>query len=130
MTTQQFLKGLISALVAVVVAYLSQTPIDYLLMAIAGVSAILVYSGKNLIALLHSDSVPGVLSWINVVSVLLILLGNAVIDSVATYYISGVIQWVVVGKLTASVVLTYVVSTWFAPPHNSTTNKKLFKLAA
>ena len=125
MTTQQFLKGLMMALVAVVVTYFSQSPIDYVMMAISAISAILVYSGKNLIAVLHSNSEAGSLSFINVVSALLILIGNGFLDGVALYLINGVILWGVLARLTIGIVLTYVVSTWFAPPY-SPTKKKLF----
>jgi hypothetical protein len=125
MTTQQFLKGLMMAIVAVIVTFFSQTPIDYVMMAISAVSAILVYSGKNLIAVLNSDSPAGSLSLINIGSALLILIGNGVLDAVALYYINGVILWGVLARLLTGVVLTYIVSTWFAPPY-STVKRKLF----
>jgi hypothetical protein len=125
MTTQQFLKGLMMALVAVVVTYFSQTPIDYVMMAIAAVSAVLVYSGKNLIAALHSDSPAGSFSFINVTSALLILIGNGVVDGVAMYYINGALVWAVLGRMLIGVVGTYIISTWFAPPY-TTVKQKMF----
>lgn len=126
MTTQQFLKGLMMALVAVVVTFFSQSPIDYVMMAIAAVSAVLVYAGKNLIAVLHSDSPAGSLSLINIISALLILVGNGVLNGVALYLINGVILWGILLRMLIGVVLTYVVSTWFSPPYTDQTNKKLF----
>lgn len=125
LTTQQFLKGLMMALVAVVVTYFSQTPIDYVMMAISAVSAILVYAGKNFIAVLHSDSPAGAFSFINFVSALLILIGNGVLNGVAMYYINGVLVWGVLARITVGIILTYVISTWFAPPYNPT-KQKLF----
>jgi hypothetical protein len=123
MTTQQFLKGLMMALVAVILAYFTQSPIDYPMMAIAAVSSILVYAGKNLIAVLHSNSPAGSLSLINIASALLLLIGNGVIDGVAMYYIKGVILWGVLGKITISIALTYVITTWFAPPYTPVKTK-------
>jgi hypothetical protein len=125
MTTQQFLKGLMMVLVSVILTYFTQTPINYPMMAIAAVSSILVYSGKNLIAALHSDSPAGSLSLINIISALLILIGNGIINGVAMYLIDGVIVWSILGKIVISITLTYVATTWFAPPY-SPVKKKLF----
>jgi len=125
MTTQQFLKGLMMAIVAVLVTFFSQTPIDYLLMAIATASAILVYTGKNFVVWIQSDSPAGSFSWRNFVSALLILIGNGIIDGVAMFYIDGVIVWAVLGKMTIGIFLTYVTATWFAPPY-TTVKKRLF----
>jgi len=109
--------------VAVILAYFTQSPIDYPMMAIAAVSSILVYAGKNLIAVLHSNSPAGSLSLINIASALLLLIGNGVIDGVAMYYIKGVILWGVLGKITISIALTYVITTWFAPPYTPVKTK-------
>jgi hypothetical protein len=125
MTTQQFLKGLMMVLVSVVLTYFTQTPIDYPMMAIASVSAFLVYAGKNLIEVLHSNSPAGSLSLINIISALLILIGNGFLNGVAMYLINGVILWGVLGKIIVSITLTYVVTTWFAPPYTPV-KKKLF----
>jgi len=125
MTTQQFLKGLLMALIAVAVTYFAQTPIDYIMMAIAAVSAVLVYTGKNLITVLQSDSPAGSLSLINIVSALLILIGNGILDGVALYYLNGVLVWSVLLKMVAGVVFTYITATWFAPPYTTTKQKLL-----
>lgn len=125
MTSTQFLKGLMMALVAVALSYFTQNPVDYWMMAIAAVSAILVYAGKNLIFVLHSNSPSGSLSWINILSALLLLIGNGIIDGVALYYINGVLVWSVLLKMIGGIVLTYVTATWFAPPY-STIKQKLF----
>jgi len=113
------------AIVAVLVTFFSQTPIDYLLMAIATASAILVYTGKNFVVWIQSDSPAGSFSWRNFVSALLILIGNGIIDGVAMFYIDGVIVWAVLGKMTIGIFLTYVTATWFAPPY-TTVKKRLF----
>jgi len=127
MTTQQFFKGLLMALVAVVVAAFSTTPIDYVMLAVAGISTILVYTGKNLVAVLNSDSPVGALSLINLVSGILIAIGTGIINSVAVYIIDGVIVWAVIWKLMLSVTFTYLGSTFFAPPYNTAKVKGLVK---
>ena len=125
MTTQQFLKGLMMAIVGVVVAFFSTTPIDYLLMALTAVCAVLTYVGKNLIAVLHSDSPVGAFSFINIVSALLVALGSGILEAGAMVIVNGVILCPVLGKVVGSIVLTYVISTWFSPPYNIT-KVKLF----
>ena len=121
MTTQQFLKGLLMALVAVLVTAFSTPPVDYILMAISAVCAILVYVGKNLVSVLHSDSPIGALSFINIISGVLIALGTGLLDGFAMYLIDGVIVWAVLWKYVVFVTLSYITSTLFAPPYN--TNK-------
>lgn len=120
MTTQQFFKGLLMALISVVVAAFTTQPIDYLLLAITAVSAVLAYSGKNLIAVLHSDSPAGALSLINLVSGLLIALGTGALESVGLYLINGAILWPVAGKVVLSTVFTYLGATFFAPAYSTT----------
>lgn len=126
MTVQQFFKGLFMALIAVVVAAFSTQPIDYLLLAITAVCAILTYSGKNLIAVLHSDSPPGVLSLINLVSGVLVALGAGILESIGLYLIGGVILWPIVLKVVLATTFTYLGGTFFAPKHKDISNKKLF----
>jgi len=119
MTNQQFLKGLLMALVSVIVTFFSTTPVDYLLMALTAVCAVLTYVGKNLIDVLHSDSPVGSLSWINIVSALLVALGAGILEAASMIIVNGVILWPVLGKVVGSIVLTYVISTWFSPPYNT-----------
>jgi hypothetical protein len=119
MTTQSFLKGLMLALIAVIVAGFSTTPIDYLLMGLAAVSTILVYTGKNLIAVLHSDSPAGSLSFINLISGVLIALGSGLLDAGAIFITGGTIVWLALGKVTLSILFTYLGTTWFAPPYTA-----------
>lgn len=107
------------ALVAVLVTAFTTPPVDYVLMAVSAISAILVYSGKNLVAVLHSDSPVGSLSFINIISGLLIALGTGVIDGFAMYFIDGVVVWAVLWKYVVFVTLSYLTSTLFAPPYNT-----------
>ena len=109
------------ALIAVLVTAFSTPPVDYVLMAITAVSAVLVYVGKNLIAVLHSDSPVGALNFINIISGVIIALGTGLIDGLAMYFIDGVIVWVVLWKYVVFVTLSYLTATLFAPPYN--TNK-------
>jgi hypothetical protein len=119
MTTQSFLKGLMMAVIAVVVAGFSTTPIDYLLMGLAAVSTILVYTGKNLIAVLHSDSPAGSLSLVNLISGVLVALGSGLLDAGAIFITGGTIVWLALGKVTLSILFTYLGTTWFAPPYSA-----------
>lgn len=116
--TQQFFKGLGMALVAVMVAAFSETPIDWLLLGVTAVSAILVYFGKNLIMLWPSDSPPGALSLFNLLSGLFVAVGTGVLQSVGTYLIEGAILWPVVWKVVVSVTFTYLGTTFFAPQNS------------
>ena len=118
MTTQQFFKGLFLTLMSIIVVAFSQTPIDYLLLAITAVCTILTYSGKNLIAVLHSDSPAGALSLINLVSGVLVAVGTGALESVGLLIINGVILWSVVWKVVLATLFTYLGSTFFAPPYN------------
>jgi hypothetical protein len=127
MTTQQFAKGLLMALISVVVTAFSTTPIDFLMVGITAVCAILTYTGKNLIAVLHSDSPVGALSFINLLSGVLVALGTGLLTGVSQYFIDGAIIWTVLWKVVLGVTFTYLGSTFFAPPYNTTTIKGLTK---
>jgi hypothetical protein len=120
MSTQQFVKGLLMALISVVVVMFGTTPVDYVLAAITAVCAILTYTGKNLIPWLHSDSPVGALSFINIISGILVALGTGLLDGVTQFLLNGVIIWAVLWKVTLSVTFTYLGATLFAPPYNTT----------
>lgn len=123
MKAQTFFKGLFMALMSVVVMYFSQTPVDYLMLGIAAVSTVLVYSGKNLITLLHSDSPLWKLNLVNYVSGAILALGTAALDSAAKYIIEGAVAWDVAWKLALSVLLTYLAGTLVTEPHAVKTPK-------
>jgi hypothetical protein len=122
MTTQQFFKGLLMAIIAVVVAAFNTVPIDYLLLAVTAFCAALAYAGKNLIPWLHSDSPAGTMSFINMVSALLVALGTGILQAAGLFLIDGAIDWPTLGKVVLSVTFTYLGGTYFAPPY--TTEKK------
>lgn len=123
MTTQQFLKGLLMAIVAILVSVFTTTPINWILTGVALVSAILGYFGKNLIPWLHSESTPGSLSWINIISGLLIVLSTMVLNGAGEYLVSGAIIWPILWKQVVFVTLAYLNSTLFAGPYSLTKNK-------
>jgi hypothetical protein len=126
MTTQTFMKGLLMAIMAVIVSAFSTTPVDYVMLAISAPCAILVYVGKNLIAVWHSDSPPAVLSLINILSGMFVALGTGLLDGVAMYLINGAVVWAVLWKYVIYISGTYLLTTIFSPPHNDPSNKKLF----
>jgi hypothetical protein len=125
MTTQQFWKGLGMALISVIVAYTSVTPIDFPLMAVTAVCTVLSYFGKNLITWLNSDSPPASLSLINIASGILLALATAFTESIGTYLLEGKILWPIVLNITIYTTGTYLLATFFAPPY-STEKKRLF----
>lgn len=118
MNTQQFFKGLFMLLVTAVVTAFGQQPINYPLLGVTAVSIILTYSGKNLIAVLHSDSPAGSLSWINLASGLLVALGAGILESVGLYLVEGAILWDIVWKVVLASAFTYLGTTFFAPQHS------------
>ena len=123
MTTQQFLKGLLMALVGVAVSFFSSPQVDYLLMALTALCTVLTYVGKNLVSVLNSDSPVGSLSLVNILSALLITLGTGLLQAASMIIVDGVVVWDALLKTTGSIVLTYVIATWFAPPYSSNTIK-------
>lgn len=124
MTTQQFWKGLFMLVITTLITGFSQTPINYALIGIAAVAAILPYVGKNLIAVLNSDSQPGTLSLVNIVSIILIGLGTALTNGLGQYFIEGQIIWPILWKVVIYTTGTYFLTTFFSPPNS--TSKKLF----
>lgn len=119
MTTQQFFKGLFMLLVTAVVTAFGQQPVDYAMLAVTAVSIILTYSGKNLIAVLHSDSPAGSLSWINLASGLLVAIGAGFLESAGTYLVEGAIIWDLVWKVVLASAFTYLGTTFFSPQHST-----------
>jgi hypothetical protein len=123
--TSQFWKGLLMAVISVIVTAFSVTPIQWAVNGIILLGSILIYVGKNaFLPSLKSVSPAGTLSLVNIISALLILLGNAIIDAVATIVVNGVIDWLLLGRVALAVTLTYLGTTVFGGP---TSNVK-FKL--
>jgi len=115
MSIQQFLKGLLMTIFSAIVVAFNTTPIDVALLIVTIVSAILVYSGKNLISVWQSDSLPGKLSLVNIISGIFIAVGTGLTDYFAQYFIDGSVDWMLLSKLVLSITLTYLGSTLFAP---------------
>ena len=117
--TQQFWKGLATALISVIVAAFAVQPINWVLLAVTAVSTILTYSGKNIFVFFHSDSPAGALSWINLASGLLVAIGTGILEGFATYFMEGAIMWNLVWKVVAAAAFTYLGTTFFAPQHST-----------
>lgn len=116
MNAQTFFKGLFMTLIAVAVTFFSQTPIQWLLMALTAIAALLAYTGKNLISVLNSTTGPGQFSWINFISALLIALATGITDSFAMLIVDGHIVWLTLLKVVLGVTFTYIGATFFSPP--------------
>jgi hypothetical protein len=127
MNTSQFFKGLLMALVAVIVSLFTAGSINWVLAGVAIVAAILSYFGKNLIPWLHSDSPVGTLSLLNIVSGLLIALSVGILNGVGEFIVSGAIMWAILWKQVAFVTLSYLNSTFFAGPYSLNKVKGLGK---
>ena len=117
--TTQFWKGLLMAIVGVIVAAFSTTPLVISVVAVTLIGTILVYFGTNAWVALRPSSIPGTLMWKDVAHALLILIGNAFIDGVAMIVIEGKIDWLTMGKIALSVTFTYLGSTLFAGPYTT-----------
>jgi hypothetical protein len=123
MTVQQFFKGLLMALISVLVIAFGQQPVEWALLAVTAIAAILAYTGKNLIGLV-STSDEGKFNWINFLSALLVLLATGITESLAMIVVDHKIAVATLLKVCASVTLTYITATFFGPPTKA--GKKLF----
>jgi hypothetical protein len=112
--TKEFVKGLLITLGAVLVTAFSEVPLVWSVLIITLIGTAIVYTGKNAILFLKSDSKPGTLSWINALSALFIAVGTGVIQAVASIAGTGIIDWSLLGKVVLSVTFTYLGSTFFA----------------
>ena len=117
--TNQFWKGLLMAVVSVLVAAFSTTPLVLSVVIVTLIGTILVYFGTNTIIPLRPISIPTTLSGRDVIHALLILVGNAIIDSVAMIVIEGRINLLVLGKIVLSITFTYLGTTLFAGPYST-----------
>jgi hypothetical protein len=116
MSKQQFWKGLLMVVVASLLSFLGQSPIDWALCGVTAVAAILPYLGKNLLAIWPNNSPAGSLSWQNIFAGLFLALGSAITESAATFIIDHKIVWAVVFKVVGGVTLSYITATFFSPP--------------
>jgi hypothetical protein len=122
MNAQTFFKGLFMTLIAVAVTFFSQTPVQWGLMGLTAIAAILAYTGKNLITVLNSTTGPGQFSFINFISALLIAIATGITDSIAMLIIDGHIVWLTLGKVVLGVTFTYIGATLFSPPKSTSKN--------
>jgi hypothetical protein len=125
MTLQNFFKGLFMAIMAVVVTFFTQSPVEWATLVVTLIATVLVYVGKNAFIGLQSDSPSGTFSWINFISALIIAIGTGITQAVALIVTTGAIDWLVLAKVAVSVTLTYVATTIMAPQKSLQT--KMFK---
>jgi hypothetical protein len=125
MTKQQFWKGLFMLIISIIMTILGPTPINMALVAISVIAGVLPYVGKNLIVFFNSDSPAGALSLVNIISGLLIALGAGLTEYLGQIIFEGIVVWPILWKVVIGVTLTYITSTFFAPPNSQ--SKKLFK---
>ena len=111
MTVQNFWKGLALLLVYIALTTLGQTPIDVALLFVTVIAALFGYVGKNIIFIIDTASV-----WAKIVSGLLIALGTALAEGIGLIAVEGKVVWVVFFKVVGGVFLTYIVTTFLAPP--------------
>jgi Na+/H+ antiporter NhaA len=124
MTKQQFWKGLFMLVISMIMTAFGQPQVNYVLIAIAMVAAVLPYVGKNFFVFFTSTTGPSDFSWINVLSGVLIAVGTGLTDYAGQYFIEGVVIWSVLWRAVIGTTLTYVVATFFSPP-NSQSQKLL-----
>ena len=130
MTIQTFLKGLFMVLVGVFVAGFSQVPINYALMAVTAIAAILGYTGANFAGFFPSTSELGKFNLIDLAATLLVAISTGVTESIALIVIEHKIIWVVLLKVVGSVTFTFIGSTIFSPPKSQSKKLRLFKMTA
>jgi hypothetical protein len=121
MTVQQFWKGLAMLLVSLIVTALSQTPLDIAVLFVTGVSSLLGYIGKNLIF------VTAITTITKIISGLFVALGVGLLEYAGLIAVNAVIIWPVLLKVVGSILLTYIVTTFLAPP--ATASKQVKKIA-
>ena len=123
MTVAQFFKGLLMALISVLVIAFSQAPVDYSLLAITGIATVLAYAGKNLFGL-FSTSEPWKLNAMNWLSALLVVIATGITESLGMLIVDGLIAWVLLLKVVGSVTLTYIAGTLLSGP--TVKSKRMF----
>ena len=115
MTVSQFSKGLLMALISVLVVAFSQVPVDYSLLAITAIFTVLAYAGKNLVGLI-STSEPWKLNLLNYGSALLLVIATGISESLGMLIVNGAIEWILLLKVVVSVTLTYIAGTLISGP--------------
>jgi len=115
MTVSQFFKGLLMALISILVVAFSQAPVDYALLIVTAIATILAYTGKNFLGFI-STSEQWKLNLYNGLSALLVLIATGITESVAMLIVDGAVAWIVLLKVVGSVTLTYLAGTLISGP--------------
>ena len=119
MTHQQFWKGLAMLIVSLVLTTLGgQVPLDYAYLFIAGIAAIFGYVGKNILF------ATAITTATKIISGLLVALGAGITESIGLLAIDHKIMWLPLVKVVGGVLVTYLTTTFLAPP---ATQSKLVK---
>jgi hypothetical protein len=122
MTKQQFWKGLALLLVTIALSAFNQVPLDWALLFVGALSSLFGYVGKNLIFVIDTTS-----AWAKIVSGLLVALGAGISEAVGLIAVEGKVIWLVFFKVVGGILLTYIVTTFLAPP--AAQSKQIKRLA-
>ena len=121
MTKQQFWKGLAMLIVSIVLTAFQQVPLDWALLFVGGISSLFGYVGKNLVFAINTTT-----AWAKILSGLLVAVGTAISESVGLIAVAGHVIWPVFFKVVGGVLLTYIATTFFAPPATQSKMVKKF----
>ena len=111
MTVQNFWKGLALLIVSLALTAFNQVPLDWALLFVGGISSLFGYVGKNLAFVINTTS-----AWMKIVSGLLVAVATGISEAVGLIAIEGHVIWLVFFKVVGGVLLTYIVTTFLAPP--------------
>lgn len=107
-------------LVSIALSAFNSVPLDWALLFVGGISAILGYVGKNILFVTATTTLT------KIVSGLFVALGTGIVESAGLFAVSGKILWPVLLKVVGGVLLTYIVTTFLAPPASE--SKQIKKL--
>lgn len=128
MTIKTFFTGLFMALVGVIVAGLSQIPINWALTGMTALAVILGYTGGNLAGFFPSTSEPGKFNLVDFACALLIALSTGITEYLAYIVIGQEVVWTTLLSVVGNVTLSFVASTFFSVPKSR--SKKMFSKQA
>jgi hypothetical protein len=123
MTVQNFWKGLAMVIVSIALTTFQQVPIDWALLFVGGISTLFGYVGKNLVFVINTTT-----AWAKIVSGLLVAIASGISESVGMIAVSGHVIWSVFFKVIGGILLTYIVTTFLAPPATQSKQLKKFTL--
>ncbi|MBK5202096.1 MAG: hypothetical protein JJE45_00040 [Prolixibacteraceae bacterium] len=122
MTVQNFWKGLAMLLVTLALSAFGEVPVDWALLFVGGIAALVGYVGKNIVFII--DTTTG---WAKVISGLLVVLGTGLSEAIGLIAVEGKIVWLVLFKVVGGVFLTYIIATFLTVPNAK--SSKVSKLA-